>query len=111
MPDGEGETSEHLSSRFEVEQVLQATGILPDLALRDDRWGKGSSLKILINLVRRLPVMGLPSWSAFKRNRSHTGCSSGCICVLSIQRRIGSLTSVDQSVWRIGDCDDCRGNG
>jgi len=64
MPDEEGETSEHLSSRFEVEQVLQATGI-PVTTLRCGMiiGPGGSSLKILLNLVRRLPVMGLPSWS------------------------------------------------
>ena len=64
MPDDEGETSEHLSSRFEVEQVLQATGI-PVTTLRCGMivGPGGSSLKILINLVRRLPVMGLPTWS------------------------------------------------
>lgn len=62
--EGDGETSEHLSSRFEVEQVLQATGI-PVTTLRCGMivGPGGSSLKILINLVRRLPVMGLPSWS------------------------------------------------
>ncbi|MAA79581.1 MAG: nucleoside-diphosphate sugar epimerase [Deltaproteobacteria bacterium] len=65
MPDEEGETSDHLSSRFEVEQVLQATGI-PVTTLRCGMiiGPGGSSLKILINLVRRLPVMGLPSWSS-----------------------------------------------
>ncbi len=64
MPDAEEETSDHLSSRFEVEQVLQATGI-PVTTLRCGMivGPGGSSLKILINLVRRLPVMGLPSWS------------------------------------------------
>ena len=64
MPDDNGETSEHLSSRFEVEQVLQAT----DIPVTTLRCGMiigpgGSSLTILLNLVRRLPIMGLPSWS------------------------------------------------
>ncbi|MEC7986126.1 MAG: NmrA family NAD(P)-binding protein [Myxococcota bacterium] len=65
MPEDDGETSDHLSSRFEVEQVLQATGI-PVTTLRCGMiiGPGGSSLKILLNLVRRLPVMGLPSWSS-----------------------------------------------
>lgn len=68
MPgDEESGTSDHLSSRFEVEQVLQATGI-PVTTLRCGMitGPGGSSLKILINLVRRLPVMGLPAWSQSK---------------------------------------------
>ena len=65
MPEEDGETSEHLSSRFEVEQVLQATGI-PVTTLRCGMiiGPGGSSLRILLNLVRRLPIMGLPSWSS-----------------------------------------------
>ena len=64
MPDDGDEASDHLSSRFEVEQVLQATGI-PVTTLRCGMivGPGGSSLNILINLVRRLPLMGLPSWS------------------------------------------------
>lgn len=59
----EAHASEHLSSRFEVEQVLQSTQI-PVTTLRCGLivGPGGSSLKIMINLVRRLPLMGLPSW-------------------------------------------------
>ena len=65
MPDdeGEGETSEHLSSRFEVGRFCRQRDSSFNLALWDDRQSGGSSLKILINLVRRLPIGGLPSWS------------------------------------------------
>jgi len=65
MPDDEREeTSEHLSSRYEVGQVLQASSI-PVTTLRCGVivGPGGSSLRILINLVRRLPVMGLPTWT------------------------------------------------
>ena len=65
MPDeDDGDASEHLSSRYEVEQVLQATGV-PVTTLRCGVivGPGGSSLRILINLVRRLPVMGLPTWN------------------------------------------------
>ena len=65
MPEADlQETSDHLSSRFEVEQVLQASGV-PVTTLRCGVivGPGGSSLRILINLVRRLPVMGLPTWN------------------------------------------------
>ncbi len=57
--------SAHLESRQEVEQTLRARG--PALtALRTGIIvGRGSSsLWILVNLVRRLPFMVLPSWTA-----------------------------------------------
>ena len=65
MPDDEREeASKHLSSRYEVEQVLQASGV-PVTTLRCGVivGPGGSSLRILINLVRRLPIMGLPTWT------------------------------------------------
>jgi nucleoside-diphosphate-sugar epimerase len=66
IPEGEA-LSRHLSSRHEVETTLGEGGI----ALTTMRCGLivgpgGSSLRILINLVRRLPVMFLPSWTLSK---------------------------------------------
>ena len=58
------ELSKHLNSRFEVEEVLSASGV-PCSTLRCGLiiGPGGSSLKILLHLVKRLPVMLLPSWT------------------------------------------------
>ena len=55
--------SRHLASRLEVEQAL-GSGTAPVTALRAGLvvGPGGSSLRILINLVRYLPVMLLPPW-------------------------------------------------
>mgnify|MGYP001166918424 CR=1 FL=1 len=58
-------TSKHLQSRYEVERILESS----DASLTTLRCGVivgpgGSSLKILINLVRRIVIMGLPTWTS-----------------------------------------------
>ena len=77
MPDdeGEGETSEHLSSRFEVEQVLQATGI-PVSTLRCGMIvGRGLFTENPHQSRRRLPIMGLQLEYFPNATDCHTGCS------------------------------------
>lgn len=56
--------SPHLASRLEVERVLGRRGP-PVTALRAGLivGPGGSSLRIVVNLVRRLPVMILPAWT------------------------------------------------
>jgi nucleoside-diphosphate-sugar epimerase len=60
--------SEHLKSRLEVEEVFKSYGI-PLLALRAGivMGAEGSSFGMLLNLVKRLPLMICPSWT-----RKHT---------------------------------------
>ncbi|GIR32968.1 MAG: nucleoside-diphosphate sugar epimerase [Deltaproteobacteria bacterium] len=61
----ESQTSKHLESRYEVEQILQnSKASLTTLRCGVIVGPGGSSLKILINLVRRIPLMGLPAWTA-----------------------------------------------
>ncbi|MEC8155599.1 MAG: NAD(P)H-binding protein, partial [SAR324 cluster bacterium] len=61
----ESQTSKHLESRYEVEQILQnSKASLTTLRCGIIVGPGGSSLKILINLVRRIPLMGLPAWTA-----------------------------------------------
>ena len=64
LPDDRSELSKHLRSRFEVEQTLGARSV-PVTTLRTGLvvGPGGSSLRILVNLVRRLPAMVLPSWT------------------------------------------------
>jgi uncharacterized protein YbjT (DUF2867 family) len=56
--------SSHLASRLEVEEAL-GSGSVPVTALRAGLIvGRGgSSLRIVVNLVKRLPVMLLPEWT------------------------------------------------
>jgi uncharacterized protein YbjT (DUF2867 family) len=63
IPDGD-DLSPHLQSRYEVERTLASRGT-PLTALRSGIIvGPGSaSLWILVNLVRRLPIMVLPRWT------------------------------------------------
>ena len=64
-PEAEGEPlSAHLASRLEVEQALGAHGV-PVTAVRAGLvvGQGGSSLRILVLLVRRLPAMLLPRWT------------------------------------------------
>jgi len=60
----QGELSPHLASRREVEQALGAHGV-PVTCVRAGLviGAGGSSLEILVKLVRRLPVMICPSWT------------------------------------------------
>lgn len=58
------ELSDHLRSRLEVERALASR----DVALTAVRAGLvmgagGSSFEMLLTLVRRLPMLGLPSWT------------------------------------------------
>lgn len=63
IPEGEA-LSRHLQSRLEVERTLRSHGV-PVTAVRASIviGPKGSSLRIVENLVRRLPVMVTPAWA------------------------------------------------
>ncbi|MDX1419012.1 MAG: NAD(P)H-binding protein [Rubricoccaceae bacterium] len=64
LPESTEALSRHLRSRYEVEQTLSAHGV-PVTTLRTGLvvGPGGSSLRILVNLVRRLPAMVLPAWT------------------------------------------------
>lgn len=64
IPEDEPDLSPHLASRLEIEDILRSTGV-PVTVLRAGLiFGPGgSSTRMLINLVRRLPVMVLPRWT------------------------------------------------
>lgn len=66
MPQGEyeGELSPHLRSRWEVEKVIRSRDVTVTVLRAGLIFGPGgSSFSMLINLVRRLPVMILPAWA------------------------------------------------
>ncbi|EPZ49977.1 NAD(P)H-binding protein, PF13460 family [Bacteriovorax sp. BAL6_X] len=59
-----GESSEHLKSRLEVEEVFKSSGIAYTLLRAGMIVGDGgSSFEILKNLVINLPAMILPKWT------------------------------------------------
>ncbi|MEM6326260.1 MAG: NAD-dependent epimerase/dehydratase family protein [Bacteroidota bacterium] len=64
LPEDTDDLSRHLRSRWEVERTLAGHGV-PVTTLRAGLvvGPGGSSLGILVNLVRRLPAMALPAWT------------------------------------------------
>jgi len=64
LPESDEELSPHLRSRAEVEAVLRSHS-LPVTVLRAGLiFGPGgSSFSMLVNIVRRLPLMFLPAWA------------------------------------------------
>jgi uncharacterized protein YbjT (DUF2867 family) len=67
IPETDEPLSTHLTSRLEVEKTLGAYGT-PVTTLRAGLivGDGGSSTEILVRLVNRLPIMGLPSWTRTK---------------------------------------------
>lgn len=64
MPNGDNEVSPHLRSRLEVEKVLRSRSVKVTVLRAGLIFGPGgSSFSMLINLVRRLPLMLLPAWT------------------------------------------------
>jgi len=64
LPAGDEQVSAHLASRREVETVLRSRSV-PVTVLRAGLifGAGGSSCRMLVNLVRRLPVMVFPAWA------------------------------------------------
>lgn len=64
LPAGDEAVSAHLASRREVETVLRSRSV-PVTVLRAGLifGAGGSSCRMLVNLVRRLPVMVFPAWA------------------------------------------------
>lgn len=63
MPTDQAELSPHLRSRLEVETVLRSRSVRVTVLRAGLIFGPGgSSFRMLVNLVRRLPVMLLPAW-------------------------------------------------
>lgn len=70
MPEKTDGLSPHLKSRLEVEGVLRSRSVKVTVLRAGLIFGPGgSSFSLLINLVRRLPVMLLPAWA---RSQTHS---------------------------------------
>ncbi|MEO0510049.1 MAG: NAD(P)H-binding protein [Verrucomicrobiota bacterium] len=70
MPEEGKSLSPHLHSRMEVEEVLRHRSVCVTVLRAGLIFGPGgSSFSLLINLVRRLPIMLLPAWV---RSRTHS---------------------------------------
>ncbi len=64
LPEGDEKLSHHLRSRAEVEMVLKSRSVSVTVLRAGLIFGPGgSSFSMLVNLVRRLPVMLLPAWA------------------------------------------------
>ena len=64
IPEEEDSLSEHLASRREVEKVLRGRSVDVTVLRSGLIYGRGgSSIRILLQLVRRLPAMILPRWT------------------------------------------------
>lgn len=67
MPETTERLSPHLQSRLEVEKVMRSRSVTVTVLRAGLIFGPGgSSFSLLINLVRRLPVMLLPAWVGSK---------------------------------------------
>jgi nucleoside-diphosphate-sugar epimerase len=67
MPEVTGPLSPHLQSRLEVEKVMRSRNVTVTVLRAGLIFGPGgSSFSLLINLVRRLPIMLLPAWVGSK---------------------------------------------
>ncbi len=70
LPSGDEALSPHLRSRLEVEDVLRSRSVKVTVLRAGLIFGPGgSSFSLLINLVRRLPIMLLPAWV---RSKTHS---------------------------------------
>ena len=64
MPENTTDLSPHLRSRLEVETVLRSRSVKVSVLRAGLIFGPGgSSFSMLVNLVRRLPLMVLPAWT------------------------------------------------
>lgn len=70
MPEDTDDLSPHLRSRLEVENVLRSRSVKVTVLRAGLIFGPGgSSFSLLVNLVRRLPIMLLPAWV---RSQTHS---------------------------------------
>jgi nucleoside-diphosphate-sugar epimerase len=70
LPNTDEPLSPHLRSRLEVENVLRSRSVKVTVLRAGLIFGPGgSSFSLLINLVRRLPIMLLPAWV---RSKTHS---------------------------------------
>lgn len=95
LPLGDEPVSAHLASRREVETVLRSRSV-PVTVLRAGMifGAGGSSCRMLINLVRRLPIMVFPAWA---------GSRTQSIDIADVARACGLC--LKEPAWRGGTYD------
>lgn len=100
IPQGVDELSRHLASRLEVEQALAAHGV-PVTTLRAGLvvGAGGSSFRILLRLVERLPAMLVPRWT-----RTPTQ-PIALDDVLELLAQVVDRSEFDGGTWDIGGPD------
>ncbi len=95
LPTGTEPVSAHLASRREVETVLRSRSVAVTVLRAGLIFGAGgSSCQMLVNLVRRLPVMVFPAWA---------GSRTQSIDIADVARAIGLC--LGETPWRGGTYD------
>ncbi|MCX6117875.1 MAG: NAD-dependent epimerase/dehydratase family protein [Proteobacteria bacterium] len=95
----EGKLSRHLSSRLEVERIVSAYGIDTCIVRAGLIVGpNGSSFNMMLNLVKRLPIMLCPVWTAT------LGQPSSLDDVIKALEKLVSEVQIN-GVWDIGGPD------
>ena len=79
LPKDEKVLSDHLDSRLEIENYFKTSGILLTTFRAGMIMGTGgSSFNIMLNLLKRLPVLGLPEWTKTKSQPVHVDYVAQC---------------------------------
>lgn len=84
IPQTDEALSPHLRSRLEVENVLRSRSVQVTVLRAGLIFGPGgSSFSLLVNLVRRLPIMLLPAWVGSKTHSVdiHNVCQAFQLCL------------------------------
>ncbi len=80
-PRDKKELSEHLDSRLEIEDFIKSAQIPVTVFRAGMIMGVGgSSFNIMLNLIKRLPILGLPEWTTTKTQPVHIDYVVECIC-------------------------------
>ncbi len=80
IPKDDFTLSSHLGSRIEIENFIKSSGIPVTVFRAGMIMGAGgSSFNIMLNLIKRLPVLGLPSWTKTKTQPVHINYVVDCI--------------------------------
>ena len=80
IPKDESKLSSHLESRLEVEEFIKSSHIPVTVFRAGMIMGTGgSSFNIMLNLINRLPILGLPDWTKTETQPVHIDFVVECL--------------------------------